>query len=412
MKRRLNKNTHGLKSKILLATAVLATTALTLSVAQASNASNLNQTSSPKAAIKASEWQRVDGKNLVIYNPTKKIDLVTIFNSNVCPSNIFLGLRGSGEGFLTVSNKLSGKKVTVGNQKFDSYIDDPKSGSTIGKTSQGIGQSLGKIYETLNSAPNSTFKRNISSAAPALSSLWSYQPPPIMPAITGGTDATFNFMLSMFDTGIANTEMSLVAISYACPNSKIILAGYSQGAFIVSAALNDLRGKYGAQNGDQILPRISAAIVLADPANPKDGLIPFVKNLVNNPVLAGTFKYGGSLVGKVGVGFAQSMAAMVIMGDIYNHALDGNNLANISTLTAVSTKASQKLPALPVYSVFKRGDIVACGNPILTNPLQWVPEIGPGINIHSNYYKDTWASDQLSVLWKTGTTTPFKASTC
>jgi len=86
-----------------------------------------------------------------------------------------------------------------------------------------------------------------------------------------GVDATAAYLREVINYSGASLITTLGTVADRCPRSRFILAGYSQGAYAVRAALVTM--ETGKSGYERYLPRISAAVVLADPGHPNAGIL-------------------------------------------------------------------------------------------------------------------------------------------
>ena len=140
-----------------------------------------------------------------------------------CTSYIFVGARGSGEVF--------------------------SAGTAEGE----MGAPLGNLFRMLSMS--SRFKGNITYTGIA-----NYAAVPL---------AFDNSYLQSMLEGIVPLSSKVASIHTMCPKSKIILAGYSQGAFIVHQFL-------AVENANnRSVSYIAGVVLLADPAKPGTGMVSF-----------------------------------------------------------------------------------------------------------------------------------------
>lgn len=140
-----------------------------------------------------------------------------------CTSYVFIGARGSGEVF--------------------------SAGTSEGE----MGTPLGNLFRTLSMS--SRFKGNIT-----------YTGVPNYAAVSLAFDNSY--LQSMLE-GVVPLSSKVASVHVLCPKSKIILAGYSQGAFVVHQFL-------AVENANnRSVAYIAGVVLLADPAKPGTGIVAF-----------------------------------------------------------------------------------------------------------------------------------------
>ncbi|MGX9295176.1 cutinase family protein [Tsukamurella paurometabola] len=120
----------------------------------------------------------------------------------------------------------------------------------IGAAGSGEGHSAGGLGATVNSAAQA-FAGRARAAGRSVAIRPIYYPAAAVPS---RLDQFGGFLASM-NAGAANTQGDVEIVLKACPSTKIVLAGYSQGASAVHRALQRL--------GDR--KQITAAALIADP---------------------------------------------------------------------------------------------------------------------------------------------------
>ncbi len=80
------------------------------------------------------------------------------------------------------------------------------------------------------------------------------------PAFSAVTTADPRKYFSGLTQGVAAAEKYLSSVAAACPNERIILGGYSQGAMVMHRVIQNLIAK----SDTKILPRIDAALLVGD----------------------------------------------------------------------------------------------------------------------------------------------------
>lgn len=120
----------------------------------------------------------------------------------------------------------------------------------IGAAGSGEGHSAGGLGSTVNSAAQA-FAGRARAAGKTVAIRPIYYPAAAVPT---RVDQFGGFLASM-NTGAANTQGDVEIVLKACPSTKIVLAGYSQGASAVHRALQRL--------GDR--KQLTAAALIADP---------------------------------------------------------------------------------------------------------------------------------------------------
>ncbi|MCS3782323.1 cutinase family protein [Tsukamurella ocularis] len=120
----------------------------------------------------------------------------------------------------------------------------------IGAAGSGEGHSAGGLGATVNSAAQA-FASRARAAGKTVAIRPIYYPAAAVPT---RVDQFGGFLASM-NTGAANTQGDVDIVLKACPSTKVVLAGYSQGASAVHRALQRL--------GDR--KQITAAALIADP---------------------------------------------------------------------------------------------------------------------------------------------------
>lgn len=166
-------------------------------------------------------------------NPSDALQL-----NGYCPAYVFIGARGSAEVF--------------------------SAGTTDGE----MGAPLGNLFRTLSMS--SRFRGNI-----AYTGVPNYAAVPL----------AFNnsYLQSMLE-GLVPVAFKVAAIHAQCPKSKIILAGYSQGAFIIHQFLANENAR------NRSVAYLAGVVLLADPAKPGTGIVSF-----GNSFGTGT-EYGVALI--------------------------------------------------------------------------------------------------------------------
>jgi hypothetical protein len=268
-----------------------------------------------------------------------------LFNTQSCPAYIFFGLRGSGEGFFRKENRQ--KDATP----FYEYIDNLNSKSVRGETSQGIGSTLGTLFSLV--APNGKFKgKSIAAAAPSPTvgpdGTYKYQAPPVDIMAFKNKKYIDGYLVSVSQMGPAIATLSLYAISNACPSSKIILAGYSQGAMITSSIVKNAQNanSWSMRNYPDHHKNIRAAIVVADPANNK-GLWPSVAGFGSNQKKALSNLPKDCTLEACGLLYSLSNMSSYLSSEFLQRYVTRDFTTPRSTT------------AMPIRSEFKAGDLVA-----------------------------------------------------
>lgn len=85
-------------------------------------------------------------------------------------------------------------------------------------------------------------------------------PPAAVPYLHVDAAKIASYMASI-ETGVAALTGVLSQVRSECPEQRIVLAGYSQGALVIHQALNDL-----ARTGAPVVDRIASVVLIADPA--------------------------------------------------------------------------------------------------------------------------------------------------
>lgn len=172
----------------------------------------------------------------------------------VCKEYIFVGMRGSGQTYVS-------------------------GGGADGAAYKEVGRDLGIAYLRVKDSPR--FKGRITYMGVA-----SYS--------AKGVEASADYLREVITYSGASLLVTLGLVADRCPKSKFILAGYSQGAYAVRSALVALES--GKSGYEKYLPRISGAVVLADPGNPNAGILYALKAVANQ---AGVFKILGALYERI-----------------------------------------------------------------------------------------------------------------
>ena len=81
------------------------------------------------------------------------------------------------------------------------------------------------------------------------------------------------FLENLISNGAESLDSRFKEYAKSCPDSKFIIAGYSQGAFAVNQFMNQLE-KYNTSSTEKIL----GVILLANPAQPETGIIAFLES--------------------------------------------------------------------------------------------------------------------------------------
>jgi hypothetical protein len=353
-------------------------------------------------AIAASSYSRISGGNLEIIKPATKgkaaVVQATIFGRTSCPAYVFYGIRGSGEGYAYQDNKKDPYEVIAASGSIPeryTYVDDSKS-SPLSFTDKrrvkryqdgfGIGITLGRVFKKIKDS--SRFLGKIASAAPAFGSAKNYQAPPVS-ALLESKKSARSYIASMFTTGIAATMDSLYYLSLACPSPKtrVILGGYSQGAFVASAAINFLRANPKDFRSSSVLRSVKSYVAVADPGA-RDihgvpmGIVRFLKYLNGKNVTSGASS---------AISWANQWTPINI-SEIEDFRNAVNGVAGILSLasaldsplgktpltayanTGTSTPVSDSKTA--VYSITRIGDIVGSGHAVLTGFLSKAERAG------------------------------------
>jgi hypothetical protein len=141
------------------------------------------------------------------------------------------------------------------------------SGSSIGPTLKVAFDELAKMWK---------FRGKIGSASPA-----DYQALPVV--LKGTTEQAADWWFEQALNN-AHTNIGLRALALTCPESKILLAGYSQGAMAISSSYEVLR----RDSKDPILGKIRGAFLVGNPArNSSRGLLRQLTSYCSKPYRVG-----------------------------------------------------------------------------------------------------------------------------
>lgn len=241
--------------------------------------------------------------------------LLTLCNASFADSNaqqvqcapyVFLGMSGSGQ-----------------------KADENESGLI-----RELGPEIASLYDEIRKIPE--FKEKIF-----------YDPIPSYKAIgVPGYSKNLWDDISKFLEGLrSNSTESLLSrfLEYtkACPDSKFIIAGYSQGAFAAHYLVTQLE----KAQADQI-NRVLAVFLLANPATPKQGIVPFFDAETRKSRVIKTFS----------TGWWTAFCAALRVTSYYQSCLDvsGEKIADLQI------KESLPEPKLiKVFSYHSRLDLVA-----------------------------------------------------
>jgi hypothetical protein len=153
----------------------------------------------------------------------------------LCSKYVFIGMRGSGE----------------------KYEADPL----------GIGKTLTELFNKVRVHPEIDEDISVDGVpdykavpVPGTSGSNFVRDPSILPTYISET----------MDTGPQHLAQRFNKIMKACPSSKFVLAGYSQGAY----AVHDLVQSWEKQYGDKVRNLISGVFLIANPAEAIGGIIP------------------------------------------------------------------------------------------------------------------------------------------
>ncbi|KXO87802.1 hypothetical protein AXK56_15565 [Tsukamurella pulmonis] len=143
--------------------------------------------------------------------------------------------------------------------------------TVIGAAGSGEGRSSGGLGSTVNSAAQ-TFAARARAADKTVAIRPIYYPAAAVPT---GLDQLGGFLASM-NTGAANTQGDVEIVLKACPSTRIVMAGYSQGAAAVHRALQRL--------GDR--PQFTAAALIGDPDRIPNDTTRYVGTAPRSPGMA------------------------------------------------------------------------------------------------------------------------------
>ena len=157
-------------------------------------------------------------------------------DSAKCREILFIGARGSGE---------------APTNHPDGYSDPPFEINNMGQKINQVALGVEKRIDDLFPGAAQPRMRMLSLRYPAAEA-------------NGWNLASFTFFNSYWD-GVYELERMLRREKNDCPDEKVILSGYSQGALVIHLALNDLAG-----SSQIATSRIGAVALLADPALIRD----------------------------------------------------------------------------------------------------------------------------------------------
>lgn len=183
-------------------------------------------------------------------------DLFVVIPKGECTPYMLLGWRGSGEPVWSI----------------------PKSGQTrtaLQEVSDGIGETIGVVYQQLQA--NRYFAGKVSTA---YSKMYNAEE---LPSVTGTKLEWDNYL---FDVGRGNSvhfKATFMALAAKCPNSKFIVAGYSQGAAIPAYAFKNLT------SDEQ--KKIIGIYLVGDPGRQRTGMLPELKAMcAASEIIKATFR--------------------------------------------------------------------------------------------------------------------------
>lgn len=336
----------------------------------------------------SSAYRAVNGVNLDILNAdstiTPKPVMATIFNATSCPEYIFFGVRGSGEGYqysevkqigVIPATKWTPERVQYGDDaKSNAYFWTDAKKQVHPRPGYGIGTTLAKVFVALQS--NDKFIGRIAAAAPRVSQSdlgGGYNAPPVS-ALGAGEASADNYIKSMFVNGVFSSINSILYTTKACPNSKLILSGYSQGAFIVSSSINTLR-KYSW--GPSTLKAVKAVALLADPAAKDAGLVAELKAFQSNVTLRGQIsslvdsaaKFCGNDVECQRIG--KLAKKLLTYSTLLSAPIDSSNLTRFANNGTVQPKSTNEMS---IKNFSKDDDFVADTAGVISLMKPYIPK--------------------------------------
>ena len=291
--------------------------------------------------------------------PTTKNKIVMVTDGYMAtPSNcsqyIFIGLRGSGELFVR--------------------------GSAVGE----MGLTLGQVFVTLANTPRFLNKIKYDGIA----------------GYEAASVSLYNKYLQNMVQGKIPFNGEVSRIHAWCPTSELILAGYSQGAFVV----HDYMATQNNKHAD--ISYIGSVFLLADPAKPGTGLVAFGNSTGIGMAL--TVKAIQAIAASL-EGLHCALGSLISINACSDSGKNTILLLNSIASGNVKVKPLPDITGVPFYQYALPDDIVANGNIFINNCLNQIVGLIVGIapsacvnlihdySVHTSYSKS--AVDNSILNW-------------
>mgnify|MGYP000091251405 CR=1 FL=1 len=142
------------------------------------------------------------------------------------------------------------------------------SGEPLQNTQYGLGDDLYLLWDGLNTS-GTKFRDRISAAVPTATA-YPAVPVPISSDRTRMLILMDSYLQQVYNSSGTALMLSMVQVANRCPNSKLILAGYSQGAYSINYAMR--------RSGSTTLSKVAGTVLLADPAQSPRGALRVLKS--------------------------------------------------------------------------------------------------------------------------------------
>jgi hypothetical protein len=142
------------------------------------------------------------------------------------------------------------------------------SGEPLTNVQYGLGSDLHELWDTMN-ANGSRFRDKLSSAVPTASS-YPARPVPISTDQKRLLSLMDPYLQQVYNGSGTALQLTMVQVASRCPTSKLIVAGYSQGAYAVNFAMR--------RSSSTVLSKVAGTILLADPAQNPAGALRILKS--------------------------------------------------------------------------------------------------------------------------------------
>lgn len=142
------------------------------------------------------------------------------------------------------------------------------SGETLLNTQYGLGNDLHDLWDELNRS-GTKFRDRLAAAVPTASSY---------PARAVPISSDRKKLLALMDPYLQQVyngagtalQLTMVQVASRCPTSKLIVAGYSQGAYAVNFAMR--------RSSSTVLAKVAGTVLLADPGQSPAGVLRVLKS--------------------------------------------------------------------------------------------------------------------------------------